>query len=114
MSSPTPMVGADREPDHRAAEQRLVAAREQEEADMGDPDDRVRACERERVVAERTGDGQRGDDHRRHRGEDHDPHRTLLGIDDARQPRVARPGPPEHGEDQQAADEPGPVGVRRP
>ena len=37
----------------------------------------------------------------RHRREHHDPHRAFFGIDDARQPRVARPRPPEQRERQQ-------------
>ena len=78
---------------------------------MRDPHDRVGARERQRVVVERARHGERGHDHRRHCGEDHDPHGALLGIDDAREPRVARPRPPEHREDEEPAYEASPVGV---
>ena len=67
------------------------AARDQEQPDLRDAHDPVRARERERVVVERSRDAERRDEHRRHRGEDRDPDRALLRVDDARQPRVARP-----------------------
>ena len=38
-----------------------------------------------------------------HRAEDRQPHDALLGVDDAGQPRVADPRPPQHAEDQQPA-----------
>ena len=57
---------------------------------------RVRAGEQQRVVAERVRHAQRHDQHRRHRGEHREPHRALLGVDDARQPGVADPRPPQH------------------
>ena len=55
-----------------------------------------------------SGHAERDDQQRRHRGEDDQPHRALLGVDDAGQPGVADPGPPEHAEHQQALGQPRP------
>src|SRR4029079_11891116 len=45
--------------------------------------------------------------------EHRDAHRSLLGIDDARQPRVAAPRPPQHREAEQRLDESRPPQRRR-
>ncbi len=50
---------------------------------------------------------------RRHRGEQRDPDPALLRIDDAGQPRIGRPRPPEQGEDEHALAEPLPGRVLR-
>ena len=47
------------------------------------------------VVGERFRRGERHDQHRRHRREHHDARQHELWVDRARQPRVARPRPPE-------------------
>ena len=67
--------------------------------------------ELERALAERLGHGQRGDQERRHRGEHDEAHRALLGIDDARQPRVSGPGPPQQRQHHHALGDPLPGGV---
>ena len=96
---------ADEQPPDVAAQLRLVAARDQEEADLRVADDRVGAREQQRLVLERARDGERDDEERGHRGEHHEPHAALLGVDDARQPRVADPRPPHHAEHEQALGE---------
>ena len=63
-----------------------------------------------RPIAERFGHAQRGDQQRRHRHEHHQPHDALLGIDDARQPRVCRPRPPQQRQHQQPCAMPAHVG----
>ena len=88
--------GARRESEDPAAERRVVAAGQQEQRDVPDPHHAVGDGERERAVAERLRDAERDDEQAGHRAEHHDPDRALLGIDDARQPRVAHPRPPEH------------------
>ena len=55
-----------------------------------------------------SGHAERDDQHRRHRPEHDQPHRALLGVDDAGQPGVADPGPPEHPEHQQSLGQPRP------
>ena len=64
-------------------------------------------------VAERLRHADRGDQHRRHRGEEDEPDRARLGVDHAGQPGVADPGPPEHAEHQQSLRQPRPGRVVR-
>ena len=59
--------------------------------------------EEERVITKRLGNTQGGDDDRSCRREHRDPNRPLLGIDHAREPRIARPRPPQHGQREQPA-----------
>ena len=94
--------GAGGEADHRAAQVVVVGAGEPEEGDVGGAEDADREGEGEAEVAEGLLDAERDDQHRRHRREDDQADRALLGVDDAGQPGVADPGPPEHAEDQQA------------
>ena len=98
--------GADREADDAAAQLGVVGAGEDEEGDVEDAEDADRQREGEAEVAEGLRHAERGDQHRRHRGEDHQPDRALLGVDHAGQPGVADPGPPEHAEHEQALDHP--------
>ena len=93
---------ADRQPDDRLAKRRVVAAGEHEQRDVRDPHDGVGEREDQRGVVERLGHAQPDDEQRRHRGEDHEPDGVLLGIDDARQPGVADPRPPQHAEHEHA------------
>ena len=99
---PDPDRGADRQPDHRTTQPGVVAAREHEQADVRDPDDAV-GERRTSSARSPKASGTHSDDQeqRRHRDEDHDPHRALLRIDDAGQPRVADPRPPQHPEHKQ-------------
>jgi hypothetical protein len=65
--------------------------------------DEVCAGEGDAVIGERARRRERGDEHRRHRGEDHQPYAALLGIDLVRQPGVRRPRPPQRSEREQPA-----------
>ena len=77
---------------------------------MRDPHEAVGEREDQRGVAEGVGHHEPGDEQRRHRGEDHQPHRPLLGVDDARQPGVADPAPPQHAEHEHPFARPDHVG----
>ena len=74
-----------------------------EERDLPGAHHPVRDREQERAVPERLRNAQRGDEERGCCQEHRDSNRALFGLDDARQPRVAHPGPPEHGERQHPA-----------
>jgi hypothetical protein len=100
--------GRHRERDHRRAQVRVVAAPDREQHEMRDPDAGVGEREQQRRIVERLGHAQRGDEERRHRPEHRDPHHALLGVDEARQPRVAAPGPPQHREHEHRLGEPVP------
>src|SRR4051794_12324644 len=54
----------------------------------------------------------RHDQEARHRGENREAHRALLGIYHAGQPRVSDPGPPQNAEDQDPLRQAGPGGMR--
>ena len=86
----------------------VVGAGEHEEGDVGDAEDAVGEGEGERQVAEGLRNAEGDDQQRRHRGEDHQPRRHLLRIDDAGQPGVSDPAPPKHTQHQQ------PLGHARP
>ncbi len=100
--------GAAGEPEHRVAQGVVVGAGEHEEADVGDAEDAEGEGEGQRQVAEGLRHAERGDQQRRHRAEDDQPHGALLGVDHAGQPGVADPGPPEHAEHQQPLAQPRP------
>ena len=89
---------------HRAAKGRGVAAGDHEQPDVGEADDSVRAGEREGVVAEGAGHSERGGEERCHRDEHRESDGALLGVDDARQPRIAGPWPPEDGQHEEATE----------
>ena len=80
---------------------------------MHDVHDQEGDPENDAVTAERVGDGQRSDEHRRHRNQHRSPYRTDTGIDGVGQPGVGRPRPPERAEDQQAVPEPAPGRIVR-
>jgi hypothetical protein len=86
----------------------VVGAGKHEEADLGDPHGAVDEREDDREVAEGLRDAERDEQQRRHRPEDDQAHGALLRVDDAGQPGVADPGPPEHAEHQQPLGEPRP------
>ncbi len=98
--------GADRESVRRLAEVRVVAAAEPHQHDLSGADDHVAAGEDEPEVVERLGDAERDHEQRRHRREHRQPDRPLLGVDDAGQPGVGGPGPPEDAEDEQPLRDP--------
>jgi hypothetical protein len=68
------------------------------------------AREQQRLGAERAWHAQRGDQERSHGGEHRQTHRPLLGVDDAGEPRVPAPRPPQHAEHQERLEHPGPGG----
>ena len=115
MSSAHADRRADREPEHRAAQARVVAAGEQEQRDVRGAHDPVGAARtRAPRSLERVRHAQRHDQQRRHRREHHEPDRALLGVDDAREPGVAGPRPPQQREHEHALAPAAPsVGVRR-
>ena len=80
---------------------------------MHDVHDQEGHSEQDAVTAERVRDGERGDEHRRHRNQHRPPHRSDTGIDGVRQPGVGRPRPPEHAENQQTVPEPTPRRIIR-
>ena len=98
---PTAHRRAPGQPDHRVPERLLVPARHHEQEDVRDPDHRERDREGERVVAEGLRRGERSDEERGHRREQEEADRALLGIDDAGQPGVPDPRPPEQAEQQE-------------
>ena len=101
-SSPTATGGAGGQPEDRVAQRVVLGAGEHEERDLGAAHDAVDQREGERQVAEGFRHAERDEQQRRHRAEDDQAHRALLGVDHAGQPGVAGPGPPEHAEHQQA------------
>jgi hypothetical protein len=105
--------GARGEGPYRVAEVRLVFAGDQHEDDLPDPDHAVGEGELGRQASERLGHRDRRDQEGGHRAEQRDPHPALLGIDDAGQPRVAHPRPPQDAEDQHRLDDVLPVRVLR-
>jgi len=68
-----------------------VAAGKPKEADVRDSDDPVRERKRQREVAEGSRDAEGHQERSGHRHEQHRAHLVLLGIDHAREPRVADP-----------------------
>ena len=101
--------GRAREPGDRAPQAGVVAARDQEEPDVRGAHGAVGDRELDRAIAERVGHRERRHEHRRHRREHRQPDRPVLGIDDARQPGVTGPGPPEDQQHQQSLAETGPA-----
>ncbi len=94
--------GAGGQPEDRVAQRVVLGAGEHEEGDLGAAHDPVDQREGKGQVAEGFRHAERDQQQRRHRAEDDQAHRTLLGVDHAGQPGVAGPGPPEHAEHQQA------------
>ena len=96
---------AGREGPHRVAKRGIVAAGEHEQRDVAGAHDSVRDRERQRAVAERLGHAERDDEHRCHRTEHGAAHGALFGVDDAGEPGVAHPGPPEDREHEHPASD---------
>ncbi|MGA2166000.1 MAG: hypothetical protein ABSH36_16260 [Solirubrobacteraceae bacterium] len=100
--------GAPRERANRMAQRWVLARGEPEQQDVGGAHDGVCAGKQQRLGAERSGDAQRAHQQRGHRGEDHQPHRPLLRVDDRREPGIADPRPPQYREHQQPLRDPQP------
>ena len=87
-------------------ERRVAAAGQHEEGDVRPADRSVGQGEFERELVEGLGHADRDDEEGGHGGEDRDAHRALLRIDDAGQPRVAGPRPPQHPEHEHSLRQP--------
>ncbi len=96
------------EADRRLAQAGIVAAGEHEQRDVRSPYDRVSTGEQQAGVAEHVGHAERRHEQPRHGGEDREPDDALLGVDDAGQPGIADPAPPQHAEHEQSLREPRP------
>ena len=83
----------------------LATARDEEEDYLRYAHDGVGSREHEGGVAECLGHAQRHHEQARHGAEDRVANGALLGVDDAREPGVADPRPPQHGEHEDAACE---------
>jgi hypothetical protein len=70
-------------------------------------------AEQDGVVAERARHGQRDAEHRRHRGEHHQPNATLVDVRRARQPGVGAPRPPKRRKNEHPAEDSTPGRVVR-
>ena len=106
--------GAHREADDGVAEPRVVAAGEDEQRDVRGPHAAVGDGQGQAEVTERVGHAQRRDEQRGHRGEHHQTHPALVGVDHAGQPRVADPRPPQQAEHDEAPTDASPRRVVRP
>jgi hypothetical protein len=91
----------------------VATSRQREERDVHEAHDQERNPEEDAMRTECVGNNQRSDEHRGDRNQHRPTHDSLVRIDGVRQPRVARPCPPECGEDQQAVAEPAPRRVVR-
>ena len=69
--------------------------------------------EAEGAVTERLRDTERDDEQTGHRDEHHEANPAFLGLDQAREPRVADPRPPDHREREQPATDSRPVRLGR-
>ena len=95
----------------RTPKRRIVATGHHEQGDVTQPHHPVGDGEGDGTVTERLGDAEPDHEQAGHRAEDDDPDRAFLGFDDARQPRVAHPRPPDHGEGEHPPADTGPVGL---
>ena len=86
----------------------VALGRDRVEPDVEQAHDQERDPEQHSVGVERLRDGEGDDEHRRHRREHAGAHGPFLGLERVRQPGVTRPGPPERGQDEESAAEPGP------
>ena len=100
-------------PQDRRQQISVVACSERIQRELHDVHDQESDSEHDTVTAERVGDGQCGDEHRRHRKQHRPPDRTHFRIDRVRQPGVGGPRPPERGEDQEPVPEPAPRRIVR-
>ena len=117
-----PEEQARRQPRHSGADIGLVAADHAEEHHVGDAHREVRDAEEKGLVARSSGDvaelaecsrrGERGQEHRAHRREHDEAGDPVLGVGGRADPDVGDPGPPQHGENGHAAQQPEPGGIR--
>jgi len=105
--------GRGSDPQDRRQQVSVAACCERVQREVHDVYDQEGNPENDTVTAERVGDGQRSDEHRRHRNQHRPPHRALTGIDGVGQPGVGRPHPPERRKDQETVSEPTPSRIIR-
>ena len=113
----------DQQPDHDrggagegedcAPKAGLMAADDQVEGDVTQAHHAVGDGEAECAVTEGIRDREGDDDQTGHRAQHHDPNRALLRLDEARQPRIADPCPPEHRQHQHRSADPHPIRLGR-
>ena len=87
----------------RPSQRRVAARGEREQRRVQQPHGEVAQPPQHAVVAERARRGERDHQHRGHRREHHEPRQQQLRVDGARQPRVARPRPPDDREHHEPA-----------
>ena len=100
------------ERDDGVVERLVVATGEEVQHQLCGPDAAVRDREGEGPVAEGLREAQRHDQQSGAGREHHEADRTLLGVDQAGQPGVTGPRPPQERQGEQAASEPGGGRVR--
>ena len=76
----------------------IAATRIRVQHQMEHAEQQIADAEKECIVAERAGDGERNPGHRRRRGEHRQTDAALVDVEGAREPRVARPAPPDRGQ----------------
>ena len=96
-----------RQPEHGAEQVAAPAAGKGVERGVHRPDHDERGAEEHAFVVEHAGHGERRDEHRGQRDEQRNTDDALLRVDRIRQPGVGRPRPPERGQHEHAAAEPG-------
>ena len=80
---------------------RSCSSRKRVERQVHDSDDQKRDAEDDTVAAERLRYRERGDEHPRHRDQQRPEHPVVPGVEAVRQPRIRRPRPPKHSQDQE-------------
>jgi hypothetical protein len=104
---------ADPEVADPAAQSRAAGAGCQKERDVTEPDHAVRDREGEGAVAERLRDKERDDEKAGRRRQHHEANGAFLGLDDAGEPDVTHPRPPDRREREHPSSDPRPTRLRR-
>ena len=103
--APSSVHGASRR--HGSEQIAVPAAGEGVERDVHRGDDEEGGAEEHAVVVEHARHHERRDEHRDQRDEQRGADDAVLGVDGVRQPGVGRPRPPERGQHEHAAADPG-------
>ena len=104
---------ADCEPKDRTPHDRIVTAGQHEERYVSPTNEPVYERETKCTVAERLGNGVRDYKEGGHHSEHDESNRAFLRLDDAGQPGITHPGPPQHGQHHHAPADAGPGGIGR-
>ena len=105
--------GRRREPHERPTKVGVALGGDRVEHEVEQTHEQVGHPEQHRVGTERTRDGEGDDEHRSHRSEHARADLALLRLERVREPRIARPRPPDRGEDEQSVTDPPPGEVVR-